>query len=848
MDVVPAVPVLSNEHLKSAKILASRNDLLQFLPKDAVFCEVGVAYGDFSALVLQVCRPRKFIAIDCFDLEQYPTMWGFSRLAGGPHEEFYRKRFESELASGRLELMRGYSNEVLPLLPDSSVDIFYIDAWHTYESVSEELNIIKTKIKPTGWILLNDYTLYDVVWEMPYGVIQAAHEFMLAEGWEMKFLALHPLMFCDIAIRKIGLDEVAAVASPAHRRRAPRTVSTSRRRAVSADASRTPVHLLIWGLDDIRGRSHIVAALAKRGIVSSICAQTDDVAAADKALKDMQLRDLVIFPSIDSSAKPPRIAAIIEAAECAASNTVLIEDNLAVRADVAALLPGIRIADTSLAPRILADPRFKGESDPHVARLAEYKLLERRDAAGRATASDAGEPFLGPPVRILIEGDVAAHLDRAIELIGGTRQLNFTKRRLPQDLEQARQQLLGEISPFYVCAGLVRLLDDEDDWGYCGFYRTVGSELLDFCFSRRVLGTGVESWLYRRLGQPTIITTDDVASSLPPPQGADRLMPVVGDERGRIRPIPFLPEVRVRGGDDAIALAHYFRLSAVAVRAYTNEYRGRFYRQMDSSTLLLPELGAAPPGFYAASGRLGYSREDFSGDFLSPAPSGSILVYSGLADLYLPLYRHKERGFAVPVTLDISEDLTAITDDALEKVVAESATDTTQRKKIREIVGSLRAEYVWQPRLSLEDAIEIMRMMFERIPTGARLFVILPYEWMRWGNALAPRNDTTEYNAAMRDLARGYPSVVLLPMSEVVAGADEVQQEFDHFDRVVYFRLFRRIVDEIEATSRSSSAGILPTRPDAATRRAHGREHRAARGRGSKGSLFTDSRSDLQSS
>src|SRR5262249_48242776 len=156
-------PILPNEYLKHARIVSSRDDILRRLPKHSVFCEVGVAYGDFSAVVLELCVPRKFIAIDSFELEQSPSMWGFERLEGGSHEAFYRKRFAPELVSGRMELHRGYSNEVLPLLPDASVDIFYIDAWHSYEAVSEELSIIKNKVKPRGWIVLNDYTLYDVV-------------------------------------------------------------------------------------------------------------------------------------------------------------------------------------------------------------------------------------------------------------------------------------------------------------------------------------------------------------------------------------------------------------------------------------------------------------------------------------------------------------------------------------------------------------------------------------------------------------------------------------------------------------------------------------------------------------
>jgi hypothetical protein len=84
---IPVAPILPNEYLKRARILSRReDDVLRFLPKDAVFCEVGVAYGDFSAEVIEICAPRKFIAVDRFDLEQHPGMRGLARLGGRSHE------------------------------------------------------------------------------------------------------------------------------------------------------------------------------------------------------------------------------------------------------------------------------------------------------------------------------------------------------------------------------------------------------------------------------------------------------------------------------------------------------------------------------------------------------------------------------------------------------------------------------------------------------------------------------------------------------------------------------------------------------------------------------------------
>ena len=183
-------------------MVGHRAEILRFLPKGGVVCEIGVAYGDFSAEIISACRPSHFIAIDLFNIEQYPSMWGFDRLQGGSHLDFYRTRFQSGIERQKITVMVGNSTDMLAQIPDESVNVFYVDAWHSYEAVSAELTLISQKITKDGWIILNDYVLYDVVANVTYGVIPAANEFMIREGWEMRFFALHPWMYCDVAIRR----------------------------------------------------------------------------------------------------------------------------------------------------------------------------------------------------------------------------------------------------------------------------------------------------------------------------------------------------------------------------------------------------------------------------------------------------------------------------------------------------------------------------------------------------------------------------------------------------------------------------------------------------------------------
>ena len=80
--------------------------------------------------------------------------------------------------------------------------MIYIDAAHDYQSVMRDLAVANRKLKPSGYIVLNDYTIVDPLLLQHYDIVRAAHEFCLQEDWEIAFLALHPLMFCDVALRK----------------------------------------------------------------------------------------------------------------------------------------------------------------------------------------------------------------------------------------------------------------------------------------------------------------------------------------------------------------------------------------------------------------------------------------------------------------------------------------------------------------------------------------------------------------------------------------------------------------------------------------------------------------------
>lgn len=173
-----------------------------------MIAEVGVALGTFSEAILNACRPRRFLAIDRFDLHELPALWGVptsEHFGGRSHGDFYRRRFASDIACGRLEVIQGDSSAVISALPDGCVDLFYVDADHTYDGVRRDLEAILPKVKPGGWIVMNDYIPAEIgLSNEPYGVIQATNEFMIAHRWELVYFAFAHVMYCDVALRRMG--------------------------------------------------------------------------------------------------------------------------------------------------------------------------------------------------------------------------------------------------------------------------------------------------------------------------------------------------------------------------------------------------------------------------------------------------------------------------------------------------------------------------------------------------------------------------------------------------------------------------------------------------------------------
>jgi hypothetical protein len=307
--------------------------------------------------------------------------------------------------------------------------------------------------------------------------------------------------------------------------------------------------------------------------------------------------------------------------------TVLfIDDNPLNRAEAAHFVPGLQIADETIIPHLLENPRLRGKPDPEMMRLAHYKLLERRQRELATNGGDTTNFLRASNIVVAIEHDLEAHIDRAVELINRTNQLNFTKRRLPEDPQTAREELCALLAGHNIQAGLLHVRDKYGDYGFCGLYvmraeRHIGRELLHFTFSCRILGMGVETWLYRHLQRPKLHVQGHVLTDLHnDPRDIDWIGTQLaghnlrGEVSGVSKATPHhmpLRYVLARGACDMRAISHYFAMAASRVFEEFDVVRGGLMPMVNHSMIAVQTMDGIADQAVTDFAPFGFLPEDF---------------------------------------------------------------------------------------------------------------------------------------------------------------------------------------------------------------------------------------------
>lgn len=575
-----------------------------------------------------------------------------------------------------------------------------------------------------------------------------------------------------------------------------------------------PVRLVIWDLDEtfwrgtvteggireyVQAHHDIVIALARRGIMSSICSK-NDLANIAAILRDHGIWDYFIFPSIDWTPKGARIAELVERVGLRPPTVLFVDDNPGNRAEAAAALPGLQIADETLLAELLADPRLIGKSDPELTRLKQYKLLEQKQQDERAAGGDNTQFLRDCHIRVTFEYDVETHIDRAIELINRTNQLNFIKQRLPETTPEARAALREQLGVYWCQAALVRVEDRYGDYGFCGFFFRINGQgegsgqLRHFCFSCRTLGMGVEEFVYDYLGRPQLHVIGDVLTDLSQARHIDWINAASAATDRPASHRVSIPEVRLRGGCEVDALVHYFAGVTAHRQQEGNATRRPFFARRDCSHHLWTP-GQPPPGadYLALAQACGFVASDFTGPFLSPCAPGTLLIFSLWGDL-VNSYRHRQsQRLLTPAIGFLQHDVLTIPTEDIEAHLGHFGFDAAERAEFWRAVEHLRqhADFVGIPP---EDELRAnLHRIFQALPEGCVAAALAIDAFDAYGGHTIPNPSAQAYNQCLREVAAAH-GVEVFDIGDHVLTPEE-RTETAHFNRIVYFRLASAIID-----------------------------------------------------
>jgi FkbH-like protein len=599
------------------------------------------------------------------------------------------------------------------------------------------------------------------------------------------------------------------------------------------------IRLVVWDLDDtfwkgtvteggikeyVQAHHDIVIELARRGILSSICSKNDKDTIL-RILQEKGISDYFVFPSISWDPKGMRLAQLVETVQLRAPTIMFIDDNPSNRAEALAMVPSLQVEDETFIAKMLTDPRFKGKDDSELSRLKQYKLLEDRKRDEKQAASSNEEFLRACNVRVLIDYDIEPKLDRAIELINRTNQLNYTKRRLSEDIEVARRQLREELDHFDRQAGLVRVVDKYGDYGYVGFFtsqilrRTIvegtsNRHLLHFCFSCRTLGMLIEHWVYDHLGRPELNIVGDVLTDLSVPRKIDWVQQVDSiDAAAHPHLAKIAPQIVLYGGCEAHAVGVYLNDYTYKLEVFGNYAANALFLRINSAATALDMCDRTKEQFAAEAEILGLPLHLEAIDYFTEAAPGSLFVFNLGVDAHRSArVRHKVHGWTLviePRLLPGANFLQLSENELLSHL--DGNTDYYShgnREHVLSVSRHIREHYELVHQPSEADLVQGVHDLIARIPVGSRYIIVVDHNEARpsWNKETIIKLPwISSYTDLMHELAAEYAYVGVVSFSDVLRGPDDMAGA-NHYKREVYLRLAQRIIEV---------AGTLQPRQDA---------------------------------
>ena len=542
--------------------------------------------------------------------------------------------------------------------------------------------------------------------------------------------------------------------------------------------------MVIWDLDDTLwngtisegpiehvARNHdIVIALAERGIISSICSKNDESVVLPQ-LQQLGLSEYFVLPSIDWTPKGPRIRQLIEDLNLRPVNVLFIDDLAKNLEEARFVSPELNVALPDVLETLLDDPALAGKPDKGLKRLTQYKVLEQKISEQSSFKGDTNDFLRQSEIKVMVLPPTAHDLERLEDLINRTNQLNFTKFRVDQ------ATMARYIDPINATTCAVWVSDKYGDYGLAGFYALENGALTQFAFSCRILGFGVESWLYQKLGSPRIEINGEVSATLDSDNTIDWITEV--DSRQEFAETTTSTErLLVKGGCDLRQLKVYLTADVAVDEEMTYVSAEGAQVHTEHTAILRHANSEFVEKFNDVIDRIPFvDRETFRTDFFDDGHH--FKLYSVIMDYTQGIYRYRDTDFVV-------------TWGSFQR-------DSMKTNKFSERFGEEFADWFlgnfrFEGPLSEEDFEGNLEWLVSSLPSGQQLILLNGAE-VDLGSSKEPGRHLHHrtYNAIVDRVVARHANVSLVDVRDIVTDSSKISNQIRHYTRDVYPILASRV-------------------------------------------------------
>lgn len=557
------------------------------------------------------------------------------------------------------------------------------------------------------------------------------------------------------------------------------------------------IKLIIWDLDDtfwkgtlseggitpINQHIDFIKILTDRGIVNSICSKNDKEV-AENQLAELDILDYFVFRSIDWSPKGQRISKLIKDMGLRPQNCLFIDDNILNLNEALFYEPQLMVMGPEEIPALIKLVHTLPINDTEHKRLNNYKILEQKQEA-KEKASDNIEFLYDSNIQIGFHSDYLNQIERIYELVNRTNQLNYTKVR------SSKEEIIDICSDQSVQSGYITVKDKYGDYGIVGFYAIKENKLLHFLFSCRVIGQGVEQYVYARLGYPQLKIVGDVISQITlddaPSWITEYESNCISDRQRKDKNMA-TGKIVFKGACDLKQMAEYLQTDQIIEEFTYIGSKGNNIEHHNHSInyLTWPSLSEKDSEMLIKDCIFNdislYDSAIYDNDV-------SLIILQTMTEPNLGIYKNKKTG----IKIAWGEYIYPLTDKNNWDLYVNGSIFTADNDFTYEWLEDFSNKYEYIGTLSPEEILENIKTLLQKINPKAKVCLLLgsetPYKKNSQKNYDGRHSTYKKINDLIREYAKSDSRILIIDLNDYIRDQSDFTDNINHFKRRIYFEV-----------------------------------------------------------